>query len=144
MRPDYKKQYLNPKWQKKRLEILTRDEFACVDCFDTESTLYVHHTYYENGKEFWDYPDDSLITLCAECHQVEEDLIKQYSDLFIETLRKSKFRPDHWRQLASGIKECVFHEPAEITAHAYCYAFSDPDMQKVIISSYLNMDKNNV
>ena len=31
--------------------------------------LHVHHTYYQLGKNPWEYPDDALITLCWYCHE---------------------------------------------------------------------------
>jgi hypothetical protein len=31
--------------------------------------LNVHHTYYQSGKKPWEYPDESLITLCNPCHR---------------------------------------------------------------------------
>lgn len=66
----------HPKWQEKRLRILERDRFACTECFDTTSTLHVHHAYYEKGLAPWEYPDESLETLCESCHEMagEEDL----------------------------------------------------------------------
>ena len=30
--------------------------------------LHVHHMYYVKGKAPWDYPSDSLVTMCANCH----------------------------------------------------------------------------
>ena len=42
----YQEKLKHPKWQKKRLEILQRDEFKCVHCLDGESTLHVHHNMY--------------------------------------------------------------------------------------------------
>lgn len=68
---NYKEQYLSPKWQKKRLEILSRDNFTCQMCGDTESTLHVHHTIYIPGKDIWDYDGIQLITLCDKCHEEE-------------------------------------------------------------------------
>jgi 5-methylcytosine-specific restriction endonuclease McrA len=35
--------------------------------------LQVHHEYYILGKLPWDYPDESLITLCIDCHQKVHD-----------------------------------------------------------------------
>lgn len=35
--------------------------------------LQVHHSYYILDKLPWDYPDESLITLCIECHQAVHD-----------------------------------------------------------------------
>lgn len=58
----------DPRWQKKRLEILDRDGFSCVNCGDTTKTLNVHHGYYEKGRDPWDYADSTLHTLCEDCH----------------------------------------------------------------------------
>lgn len=66
-------QYKDPRWQKKRLKIMERDEFTCQSCYDTESTLNVHHKYYIFGKFPWEYPDELLITLCEGCHEWEEE-----------------------------------------------------------------------
>jgi hypothetical protein len=70
---DFFDQYKNPRWQKKRLEIMQRDEFKCKCCGDDESTLNVHHKYYIPNKAPWDYPENLLVTLCESCHKIEED-----------------------------------------------------------------------
>jgi len=67
--PTYSDKLKSPKWQKKRLEILQRDNFACFNCGDTERTLHVHHENYIKGKEPWDYEDDYLTTVCDICHE---------------------------------------------------------------------------
>src|SRR4051812_4429925 len=54
----------DPRWQKKRLEIMQRDEFSCRKCGNDQATLNVHHTFYSPGRDPWDYPDASLVTLC--------------------------------------------------------------------------------
>ena len=66
---DYKEQIKNPLWQKKRLEILSRDKFACVVCGSTDKQLHVHHKKYIAGRDYWDYPDELLVTLCEDCHR---------------------------------------------------------------------------
>ena len=66
---DYKEQLKHPKWQKKRLEIMNRDQFQCQCCMDKEDTLTVHHKKYIQGKKAWEYPDNLLITLCNPCHE---------------------------------------------------------------------------
>jgi hypothetical protein len=58
--------YKNPKWQKKRLQILDRDGWKCVACGDEDSTLHVHHREYSG--EPWEVDDKSLQTLCEKCH----------------------------------------------------------------------------
>ena len=61
---DYKKQIKHPKWQKKRLEILERDEYTCRLCNDKDTQLHVHHKYYNNKIKYWEYSDNCYITLC--------------------------------------------------------------------------------
>jgi len=70
----YQKKLLDPRWQKKRLEILNRDEFTCQSCGDTKSTLHVHHIKY--SKSPWSINSEYLITYCDFCHQIIETLIK--------------------------------------------------------------------
>lgn len=65
----YAEKLLDPQWQKKRLEIMARDNFACQGCFDSESTLSVHHRYYITGREPWEYPSWAYVTLCKDCHK---------------------------------------------------------------------------
>src|SRR5688572_4216327 len=72
-REEYIKKFKDPRWQKMRLEIFERDEFTCQMCFDHESTLNVHHRYYEAGKDPWDYPAEALVTLCETCHEAETE-----------------------------------------------------------------------
>ena len=68
-----KKTYLeklkDPRWQKKRLEILDRDHWQCKACADKEKTLNVHHIFYLPNTEPWEIPSGLLITLCENCHK---------------------------------------------------------------------------
>lgn len=65
----YSKKLKDPRWQKKRLDILNRDNFTCRCCGSKSKTLHVHHIYYPGkGKMIWEVDDIDLITLCEECH----------------------------------------------------------------------------
>ena len=68
MNKSYKELLKDPRWQKKRLEILNRDRWQCMACWDTETPLNVHHIEYNKGKKPWEYDDGDLITLCDDCH----------------------------------------------------------------------------
>lgn len=68
----YWEQLRDPRWQKKRLEIMQRDEFTCQDCGDTGKTLNVHHGYYAKGMAPWEYEDATLHTLCEDCHKLAQ------------------------------------------------------------------------
>lgn len=59
----------DPRWQKKRLRILKRDKFRCRECGDHESTLHVHHLFYQKGLAPWEYENRFLLTLCEQCHK---------------------------------------------------------------------------
>ena len=67
----YSEKLKDPRWQRKRLEIMQRDKFTCQRCYDSETTLHVHHRNYTYGKEPWEYESNELVTLCSECHENE-------------------------------------------------------------------------
>lgn len=69
MPTSYKDQLKSPLWQKKRLEIMSRDNFTCQICLDTEETLNVHHKSYDKNVKAWEYGNDRLVTLCETCHE---------------------------------------------------------------------------
>ena len=77
----------NPLWQKKRLEILNRDNFTCVLCSDTETELHIHHKGYKWGNKPWEYPDDNFQTLCKRCHLI----IESFKDKKLTAIISSKY-----------------------------------------------------
>lgn len=64
----YSSKLRDPRWQKKRLEILSRDAFTCLHCGAKDKPLHVHHRYYVSDREPWEYPSFCLQTVCEECH----------------------------------------------------------------------------
>ncbi len=81
-----KDQYKDPKWQKKRLEILERDDWTCVSCNESSKTLHVHHIFYIKNAKIWDYPDKLLFTLCEDCHKIEH--LVYWKGGLLQNLRK--------------------------------------------------------
>ncbi len=81
----YAEKLKDPRWQRKRLTILARDEFTCRDCGSEDKTLHVHHCLYRNNLDPWDYRDEELRTLCEECHQkrasIEHDVKLEFARL---------------------------------------------------------------
>lgn len=67
-RKTYFEKLQDPRWQKKRLEILDRAGFKCEWCGSDKFRLEVHHGYYASRFEPWEYADDSLYCLCEHCH----------------------------------------------------------------------------
>jgi 5-methylcytosine-specific restriction endonuclease McrA len=84
----YAEKLRDPRWQKKRLAILERDEFRCRDCCADDKTLHVHHCLYIAGKEPWDYFDEELRTLCEDCHEkrqsLEHDVVLEFKRFIAE------------------------------------------------------------
>jgi hypothetical protein len=64
----YSEKLKDPRWQRKRLEILNRDEFTCQRCGDDSSPLVVHHLSYSKGNP-WNINNSQLITYCEDCHR---------------------------------------------------------------------------
>jgi hypothetical protein len=67
----------DPRWQRKRLEIMQRDGYTCKRCGDSKNTLHVHHLIYRRGLKPWEHSGDELVTLCIDCH---EDIENAYKD----------------------------------------------------------------
>lgn len=64
----YAEKLKDPRWQKKRLKILERDNWKCVVTGDSTETLHVHHRRYFGQP--WDAPDEELETVCERVHDV--------------------------------------------------------------------------
>lgn len=98
---NYLEQSKHPKWQKKRLEILSRDNFACLKCKETEKELHVHYKFYETGKKIWEYEDWALVTLCSDCHKYEHDNLDAIKKEFYDDLGMAHFTTWHYNALSN-------------------------------------------
>lgn len=65
---NYLEQLKHPNWQRKRLEIMQRDNYQCQSCGNKEVQLNVHHGYYDKYLYLWEYNNETLHTLCFPCH----------------------------------------------------------------------------
>jgi len=84
--------YRDSRWQKLRLEVLSRDNWTCRRCgkgTDSGVSLNVHHAFYESGRAPWEYEPDTLFTLCQDCHGKIHEELKRISLVFLETITKS-------------------------------------------------------
>lgn len=79
----YAEKLKDPRWQKKRLEVLQRDDFTCKLCWDSKTTLHVHHKSYHGDP--WETPSEELVTYCEYCHT-----ITRFSGEGVEILRVNK------------------------------------------------------
>ena len=70
---NYQSKLKDPRWQRKRLEIMQRAEFTCECCGRKDDTLHVHHLLYDRSGNPWDVDDEYLECLCEICHAVREE-----------------------------------------------------------------------
>ena len=91
--PTYQEKLRDKRWQLKKTEILTRDNFKCQNpsCKSNENaSVEVHHLDYIPDIAPWEYPNDMLVTLCNPCHQKEQERPKEEKYL-INTLKMKGF-----------------------------------------------------
>lgn len=95
MAKTYYEKLKDPRWQRKRLEVMQRDDFACTRCGAKDETLNVHHWSYSKSGNPWDVGVDDLDTVCEYCHGKIEGMllfcklaIKSYKNLDF-SLKKS-------------------------------------------------------
>lgn len=80
----YAEQLRHPNWQRRRLQILARDEWTCQGCLARDRELHVHHKTYVKGRLAWEYADEELQTLCKDCHQTRHELEQELKALLVE------------------------------------------------------------
>lgn len=98
----YGEKLKDPRWQKRRLQVFERDEWACQLCSSTDSTLNVHHRWYQG--EPWDAPDEALVTLCEPCHDFESRHRANMEQGLLRELRKVYFACE--LDVLSVLSEC--------------------------------------
>lgn len=87
----YKDQIQRPEWQRKRLEIMERDEWKCCLCNDETKQLHVHHLYYDNELKMWEYDNEVMVTVCATCHKnIHKDLNKIFGLIAFEVIKNGR------------------------------------------------------
>jgi hypothetical protein len=116
----YSQKLLDPRWQKKRLEILSRDEFHCKKCYTDSSTLHVHHRRYFQGKDPWDIENEFLITLCESCHEGETEFLAESTHDLVQVV-KSKFFSTDIHEITQGFINVGTYYDSNVTASIIQY-----------------------
>jgi len=127
----------DPRWQKKRLEILSRDNWTCQICSDTTTTLHVHHRAYMRGKEPWDHLDELLVTLCERCHEEETWWGQAAAEELLFQLRRKGLFDKQIYSIAAGMVFAPEWKDRARLASAIEWLFSDTDAQSGLIAAYL-------
>jgi hypothetical protein len=95
---------LDPRWQKLRLEVFERDEWACIRCQSKDRTLHAHHLFYdtierdgfdeERRRYPWEYDLGDLVTFCADCHAEERERFPEYGQRLLQLFGMSGWTSD--------------------------------------------------
>lgn len=67
--------FRDPRWHKRRHEILLRDNFKCQCCFDPEKPVRVRVVIFANGIDPWNLDESGTQTICDECFQLRTDIL---------------------------------------------------------------------
>lgn len=122
----------DPRWQKKRLQIMERDNFQCQICGDIDSTLNIHHLWYKQGVPPWEYENKHLVTLCETCHEIEREERDSSEKDLILILRQSGFSSIELRDLCSGFIN-IEHQYNDLSMSSLIrYFISNLKAQKII------------
>jgi hypothetical protein len=100
------KNFQDPRWQQKRLEMMKRDNWLCQAQGEHKGMLNVHHRNYTTS-EPWNELDENLITLCEGHHQSEHYNLGFSANAVANALKKSNWTVEHRRKLEQCILERI-------------------------------------
>lgn len=138
MATEYSEKLKDPRWQKKRLEILVRDEWTCQKCDDKTSMLVVHHKDYLDNVEPWDYPEELLIALCDDCH--EEELVNNDFYSSISHAIRNHFLTYDICTIEYELSHLnLKNSDRTIFAETLCWIMESPELQQELMGRYIKM-----
>lgn len=134
----YYEKLKDPRWQKLRLKIFKRDGWACQKCSGSEDTLVVHHMYYAKDKEPWEAPENSLVTLCDECHSSETHDRPDFDKRILRSMKRL-FTANDLNAIANGLDNVPFTDimNSGFIADALREVLSDKEALSELVGRYL-------
>jgi hypothetical protein len=133
----YSDKLKDPRWQRKRLEVMQRDDFTCFDTGAKDEPLNVHHCHYSKGGP-WETPTDLLMTLTEDAHKKRQRLEHRGEkepddpteiDLFGQPVKELPGPDEQLDELAAAF----FIEKSELLKMATKKAGLNPDDKYAII-----------
>lgn len=139
----YKEKLLDPRWQKKRLEILNRDNWECSICHCKKKTLHIHHKKYLPNCDPWDYENKLLQTLCYECHEFVQSETDCASHDIVEIM-KERFSFAGMYAIAKSIDKINIEKEDDDYAFAIASLISNTELMKNEIIKKKHDDANSI
>lgn len=97
----YKEKLRDPRWLKKREQLLLRRGEKCQSC-QSSKHLTIHHGYYRPQGAPWNYEDDTLWVLCWTCHERVQNTLTEIHQLI------GCVHPDSYSEIQSRIGDATF------------------------------------
>jgi hypothetical protein len=143
----YQEKLTDPRWQRKRLEILQDRDWTCEECFDTTEELHVHHRVYFPHRDPWDYPDFCYCVLCKTCHEeLRLDLesgVNRGADFiasFLKQYSKFHFNDSSLGLVSEGLHGFFYHAPTVAPPtffDVFALAMSNEDIVELMFDHFL-------
>lgn len=118
----YQQKLKDPRWQKKRLEVLAESGWQCSSCGDQESTLHVHHLVYVKGREPWEYENYELVVLCESCHQRTHQIDAELKTAIELVWGDANFGESSIMRIIGYIEAVKHHGPFDLRVLSYEHA----------------------
>lgn len=134
----YSEKLKDPRWQKLRLQIFERDNWCCQSCFDSESTLAVHHLFYEEGMEPWEYPTTLLVTLCESCHELQFQAVPYARKMLLRGFAHQGALAQDLERFGLALSRMHSGSIPSVTFDALAWLVTDPITTAEIVQRYLD------
>ena len=148
--------YEDPRWRKKRSEILERDNHKCQICGCNAQD--VHHIKYKGNSynEPWNIDNDYLVSLCKECHSKfngtsSDDyvfipaprpiLLRGYSDDVCQSYSNEVLEIPQWHKVKPILEDFGRYENSRSLSLAIYYPLSSRMWKKRVLGSFKGPDE---
>ncbi len=81
----------DPRWQKRRMELLEAANWTCQECGSKTTTLNVHHGFYKRNKKPWEYTAKTMHVLCEECHPQTQAFMEDVHEIISRSNKMQLF-----------------------------------------------------
>jgi hypothetical protein len=115
----YWKRLKDPQWKEKQKTIFDRDKNKCRKC-GCEENLHVHHGYYKPQADPWDYEDNTLWTLCEDCHFKSHEILTRIHRTI------GQMHPDDYELLVPHLPEAVYEVTHGMMTREEFYTHTHP------------------
>ena len=126
----------DPRWQKKRLEILERDGWRCGWCDSSTKTLHVHHKAYKPGCKPWEYENDWLMAVCEDCHQFEYEDRSNAEAKILHTFRMAGLSFGDLHEMANLFPLNLGPVKASDVMCCLAWLVRDPEEVDILLAKY--------